>query len=67
MAAKAAYDRSMGEAMCARLDALILNNGVDPSSMPQVRIYPKNLTCPWEPEKPSYEEEEEDDKETDDE
>ena len=34
MAAKAAYDRSMGEAMCARLDALVLNSGVDAATMP---------------------------------
>ena len=57
MAAKAAYDRSMGEAMCARLDALVLNSGVDPTSMPQVPIYTENLTHPWEPEEPLYEDE----------
>ena len=50
MVAKAAYDRSMGEAMCARLDALVLNSGIDPATMPQVPIYPEHLTCPWEPE-----------------
>ena len=63
MVAKAAYDRNMGEAMCACLDALILNSGVDPMSMPQVPTYPDNLTCPWELEEPPYE----DDGETDDE
>ena len=42
MAAKAAYDRSIGEAMRARLDALMLNSGVDPALMPQVPIYLKN-------------------------
>ena len=63
MAAKAAYDRSMGEAMCAHLDALILNNGVDPASMSQVPTYPDNLTCPWEPEEPPYEGDEETDTE----
>ena len=61
MMAKAAYDRSMGEAMCARLEALVLNSGVDLASMPQVPIYPENLTRPWELEKPRYEDEEEDD------
>ena len=34
MAAKAAYNRSMGKAMCARLNALILRNGVDLAMMP---------------------------------
>ena len=63
MAAKAAYDHSMGEAMCAGLDALMLNNGVDPTSMPQVPTYPENLTRPWEPDEPPYEDEEEEDDE----
>ena len=67
MAATAAYDRSMGEAMCARLDALVLNSGVDPASMPQVPIYPENLTRPWEPEEPPYKDEEEHDEKTEDE
>ena len=67
MAAKAAYDRSMCEAMCARLDALILNSGVDPALMPQVPTYPDNLTRPWELEEPLYKDEEEDDEEMDDE
>ena len=67
MVAKAVYDRSMGKAMCAQLDALILNSGVDPVSMPQVPIYPENLTHPWEPKEPPYEDEEEDDEETDNE
>ena len=60
MAAKAAYDRSIGEAMCARLDVLIMRNGVDPATMPEVPTYPENLTHPWEPKVPPYEEEEED-------
>ena len=59
MAAKAAYDYSMGKAMCACLDALILRNGVDPAMMPEVPTYPENLGRPWEPE------EEEDDEEDD--
>ena len=67
MAAKSAYDHSIGEAMCARLDALILNSGVDPTLTPQVPTNPDNLTRPWEPEEPLYEDEEEDDEETDDE
>ena len=66
MVAKAAYDRNMGKAMCARLDALIQNSGVDPASMPRVPIYSKNLTHRWEPEEPPYKEEEDDDEETDD-
>ena len=64
MAAKAAYDLSMGEVMCARLDALVLTSGIDPASMPQVSTCPENLTRPWEPEEPPYEEEEEDDEAT---
>ena len=60
MAAKAAYDCSIGEAMCVHLDALVLNSGVDPSSMPQVPTYPETLNRPWEPEEPPYEEEEDD-------
>ena len=65
MAAKAAYDRSMGEAMCARLDALILRNGVDPATMPEVPAYSENLTLPWEPKEPPYDEEEDNDEEDD--
>ena len=63
MAAKAANDRSMGEAMYARLDAQILRNGVDPATMPEVPTYPENLTCPWEHEDPPCEKKEEDDEE----
>ena len=66
MAAKAAYDRSMGEEMCAQLDALFLNSGVDLASMPQVPIYLEILTRPWEPEEPPYEDEEENDEEIED-
>ena len=66
MVAKAAYDCHMGEAMCARLDALILRNGVDPETMPEVPTYPDNLTRAWEPKEPPYEEEEEEDDEEDD-
>ena len=54
---------SVGEAMCARLDALILKNGVDPATMPEVPTYPESLTHLWEPEEPPYEEEENDDEE----
>ena len=63
MAAKAAYDRNMGEAMCARLDSLVLNSGFDPTSMPQVLTYLENLTHPWEPEELPYEDKEEEDDE----
>ena len=52
MAAKAAYDHSMGDAMCAPLNALILRNGVDPATMPEVPTYPENLTRPLEPKEP---------------
>ena len=65
MAAKAAYDHRMGEALRARLDALILRDGVDPATMPEVPTYPKNLTRPWENEEPPYEKEEEEDEEED--
>ena len=67
MAAKAAYDRRMGEAMCTRLDAFILRDYVYLATMPEVPTYPENLTRPWEPEEPPYEEEEEEDEEEDDE
>ena len=67
MVAKATYDRSMGELMCARLDALILNNDVNPTKLPEVPTYPENLTRLWEPEEPPYEEEEEEEKKDDDE
>ena len=67
VAAKAAYDCSMGEAMCTRLDALIMRNGVDPTTMLEVPAYLENLTCPWEPEEPPYEEEKDDDDEDDEE
>ena len=48
----------MGEAMCAQLDSLVLNSGIDSATMPQVPPYPETLTHPWEPEEPPYEEEE---------
>ena len=67
MVAQAAYECNMGEAMCARLDALVLNSGVDPASMPQVPTYTENLTRPWEPEEPPYEEEEDEAMEMEDE
>ena len=67
MAAKAAYDCSMGEAMCARLDALILRNGVDFAMIPEVTTYLENLTRPWNVEEPPYEEEEQEDDEEDNE
>ena len=63
MAAKATYDHSISEAICARLEALVLNSGVDPALMPQVPTYPKNLMRPREPEEPPYEDEEEEDDE----
>ena len=53
----------MGEAMCARLDALVVNNGVDLTTMPQMPVYPENLTRPWEPKEPPYEDDEEADDE----
>ena len=66
MVAKATYDRSMGEALCARLDALILRNGVDPTTMPEVPTYPNHQTKPCEPEELPYEEEDDEDEEEDD-
>ena len=65
MAAKAAYDRSIGEVMCARLDALILNSGVDLASMPKVPTSPETQTRLWEPEEPPYKEDEDDDETND--
>ena len=67
MVAKAAYDRSVREALCSQLDTISLRVGVDPSAVPQVLPYPEQLSRPWEPEEPPYDEDDEDDNEDDDE
>ena len=67
MAAKATYDRLMGVALCTWLDAIIPQNVVDPVTMPEVSHYPEQLTKPWEPKDPPYDEEMEDDNEEADE
>ena len=53
--------------MCAQLNTIILRDGVDPVTMPEVPPYPNQLTRPWEPEEPPYEEKKEDDDEEADE
>ena len=67
MVAKVAYDRSIGEVFCPQLDAISLQVGVDPTTVPQMPPYPEQLTRPWEPEKPPYDEDEEEDDTEDDE
>ena len=66
MVAKAAYDRSIGEVLRTQLDAISLRVSMDPATVPQTPPYPEQLTRPWEPEEPPYDEEkEEDERETD--
>ena len=67
MVAKAAYDRSLGEALRAQLDAISLRVGVDPAVVPQMPPYPEQLSRPWESEEPPYDEDEEEDYEVADE
>ena len=57
MEAKATYDLSIGEALHAQLDAISLQVGVDAVAVPQMSPFPEQLTRPWEPEEPLYEEE----------
>ena len=61
MGTKATYDKSVRAALRAQLDAISLRVGM--ATIPQMPPYPKQLSRPWEPEEPSYEE---DDKEDDD-
>ena len=58
MATKAAYDQSVGETLRSKLDAINLRVGVDPTTIPQMPPYPDQLSRPWEPEEPPYEDEE---------
>ena len=57
MATKAAYDHNVGEALRAQLEAISLTVGVDPSTIPQMPSYLEQLSKPWEPEEPPYDEE----------
>ena len=61
MATKAAYDRSVGEALRALLEAISLRVSMDSSVVPQMLPYPEQLSRPWELEEPPYEEDTEDD------
>ena len=58
MATKTAYDRSVGETLLAQLDAISLIVGVDSTTIPHMSPYPDQLSKPWEPEEPPYEEDE---------
>ena len=58
MATKATYDKSAGETLRAQLHAIILRIGMDPTTIPQPP-YPNQLSRPWEPEEPLYDEEDE--------
>ena len=63
MATKAAYDRSVGEALRAQLDTISLRVCVDSTAVPQMPPYPKQLSRPWEPKEPPYDQDKEDDEE----
>ena len=63
MLIKADYDRSVGETLRAQLDAISRRVGLDPTTIPQMPPYLDQLSRPWEPEAPPYEDEDEKDKE----
>ena len=65
MATKVAYDRSVEERLCAQLDVISLKVGMDPSTIPQMPPYPDQLSKPWEPDEPPYEEGDEKDDDED--
>ena len=67
MAAKATYDRSIGEVLRAQLDAISQRVGVDPAAVPQMQPYLKQLSLPWEPKELLYEKDEEEDEAENDE
>ena len=60
MSTKAAYDCCVREVLRAQLEAISLRVGVDPSVVPQMPSYPEQLSKPWKPEEPPYEEDDED-------
>ena len=60
---KAAYEQSVGETLSAKLDAISLCIGLDPTIMPQMPPFLDQLSRPWEPEAPPYEDEAEEDEE----
>ena len=51
----------------AQLDAISLRVGMDPSVVPWMPPYPKQLSQPWELEEPPYNEEDGEDEEEEDE
>ena len=61
MLTKAAYDRSIGETLSIKLYAISLSVGLDPTTMPQMPPFPDQLSQPWEPKAPPYEEDDEKD------
>ena len=63
MMTKAAYDRSVGETLSAKLDAISLRFGLDPTTTSQMPPLPNQLSRPWEPEVLPYEDEDEDEDE----
>ena len=58
MLTKATYDRSVGETLSAKLDAINLRIGLDPNTTPQMPPYPSQFSQPWEPEALPYKDEE---------
>ena len=63
MATKAGYNLSAGETLCAKVDAISLRVGVDPTTIPQMLPDPNLLSRPLEPEEPPYKDAEDDDHE----
>ena len=55
---KAVYDHGVSETLNAKLDQISLRCVVDPSTVPHMPDFPKELSRPWEPVKPPYKEEE---------
>ena len=60
MATKVTYDRSIGETLHAQLDTISLRLGEDPITIPHIPPYLDQLSRPWEPKEPPYEEDDED-------
>ena len=58
MVTKVVYDQSVGEMLHAQLNAISLRVGLDPTTIPQMLPCPDQLSRPWEPEEPPYEDEE---------
>ena len=65
MLTKATYDQSVGGTLSAKLDAISLRVGLDPTitpqMLPQMSPFPDQLSRPWEPEALAYGDEDEED------